>query len=486
MIQCEISRYAKRQKQQNKDVGVKKQAAIPLLFRIQVILTYSEINVNIGLAGEFSLVISDAYGILYPKNKHWGIPMDYNILLDLATDLGYELAMCGAETFRVEESISLVLGSYGLNCEVFAIPNYLIVTVMTQDGTPITRMRRIGSHGNDLDAVEKFTGLSRALCSRRPEPEEAQRWLEVTRSKRQTFSVPVTYLGYFLGACGFALLFGGNWLDGLCGGICGVVVGLCTRFLDRGNVNPFFRTIASSFIMAMMAYGFGALGVAKNPDAVTIGALMILVPGLLFTNAMRDIIFGDTNSGINRIVQVILIAIALALGTATAWGLAGQLWGAPVSVPAIDYALPAQCLFSAIGCVGFSILFNIHGPGALLCTIGGILCWTTYSLALRSGCTEILAYFWAALFSSVYSEIMARIRKYPAISYLVVSVFPLIPGAGVYYAMNYAVRGNMEMFAAKGMNTAAIAGIMAVGILLGSTVFRMHSEWKLHKMKGKT
>ena len=52
--------------------------------------------------------------------------------------------------------------------------------------------------------------------------------------------------------------------------------------------------------------------------------------------------------------------------------------------------------------------------------------------------------------------------------------------------MNYAVRGNMEMFAAKGMNTAAIAGIMAVGILLGSTVFRMHSEWKLHKMKGKT
>ena len=39
--------------------------------------------------------------------------MDYNILLDLATDLGYELAMCGAETFRVEESVSRVLSSYG-------------------------------------------------------------------------------------------------------------------------------------------------------------------------------------------------------------------------------------------------------------------------------------------------------------------------------------------------------------------------------------
>lgn len=83
--------------------------------------------------------------------------MDYNILLDLATDLGYELAMCGAETFRVEESVSRVLSSYGIASEVFAIPNYLIVTVMMEDGTPITRdAPGIGSHGNDLDSVEKF------------------------------------------------------------------------------------------------------------------------------------------------------------------------------------------------------------------------------------------------------------------------------------------------------------------------------------------
>ena len=89
---------------------------------------------------------------------------------------------------------------------------------------------------------------------------------------------------------------------------------------------------------------------------------------------------------------------------------------------------------------------------------------------------ELTAYFWAALSSSLYSEIMARIRKYPAISYLVISIFPIIPGAGAYYTMNYAVQGQMELFAGKGMFTAAIAGVMAVGILLGSTVFRMYSH----------
>ncbi len=407
--------------------------------------------------------------------------MDYNTLLDLATDLGYELAMAGAETFRVEESISRCLAAYGVAAEVFAIPNYLVVSIITEDGQPITRMRRIGHHGNDLDAVEKFSGLSRAYCNRKPEPKEGLKWLDYVRSQRQYYSMPMLYLGNFLGAFGFGLFFGGNAIDAVCAGICGMLVGFVNKFLDNRKANQFFRTIASSFLMALLAYAMGACGLTSNPDAVTIGALMILVPGLLFTNAMRDIIYGDTNSGINRIVQVFLVAVALALGTATSWSTASHLWGIPVSAEAIAYPIVMQCLFSFIGCIGFAILFNIHGPGGLLCALGGFLSWAVYCISMELGASDIMAYFWSSLFASLYSEIMARMRKYPAISYLVVSIFPMIPGAGVYYTMNYAVRGEMELFAEKGMHTAAVAGIMAVGILLGSTIFRMYSDWKNHR-----
>jgi uncharacterized membrane protein YjjB (DUF3815 family) len=78
---------------------------------------------------------------------------------------------------------------------------------------------------------------------------------------------------------------------------------------------------------------------------------------------------------------------------------------------------------------------------------------------------------------------MARIRKCPAIGYLVVGIFPLIPGAGVYYTMRYAVMGNMDMFVSQGMHTAAIAGIMAVAILLISTTARIVSVWRYSKRK---
>ena len=404
--------------------------------------------------------------------------MDYNTLLDLATDLGYELAMSGAETFRVEESINRVLKTYGVESEAFAIPNNLIVSIETPEGQPMTRMRRIGYHGNDLDGVEVFNGLSRAICNRKPEPTEARRWLQIARSKRRTYKLPMYLMGNFLGASGFALFFGGNLLDALWAGICGLAVGMVGKWMDSLKANQFFSTIASSFIAAMIAYSIFGFGLTPNVDTVIIGTLMILVPGLLFTNAMRDIIYGDTNSGVNRIVQILLIAMAIALGTAAAWGITDSFFGHPDSAPVISYSATVQCLVSLVGCIGFAILFNVHGNGIWLCAIGGFLTWAVYLLSLDLGSGIVAANFWAALFASGYSEIMARIRKYPAISYLVVSIFPLLPGAGIYYTVSFALKNQMELALDKGLQTVSIAGVMAVGILLVSTVVRLWNNWK--------
>ena len=407
--------------------------------------------------------------------------MNYNLLLDLVSDLGYELAMSGAETSRVEETITRVLSTYGVGSEVFAIPNYFLITIQTEDGTPITRMRRIGYHGNDLYGVELFSDLSRKLCQHHPQLHDAMLWLEDTKNKKAVFTFPVLLLGYFLGAFGFGIFLGGSFPDGICAGLCGIVAGTVSTIAVRQNANPFFHTIAASFFMALLAYGFGAAGIAPNADAVTIGALMILVPGLLFTNAMRDIIYGDINSGVNRIVQVFLVAAALAVGTAAALGLSHRLFGVIPEADTIDYPLLISSVFCFIGCVGFSILFNIHKLGILLCALGGTVAWISYCITLELMQDGISAYFVSAFVASLYSEILARIRKFPALSYLVISIFPMIPGAGVYYTMIWAVRGNMERFFNQGMYTAAIAGVMAVGILLPSTLFRMYADWRRSK-----
>ena len=407
--------------------------------------------------------------------------MNYSALLDLATDLGYELAMCGAETFRIEESINRILKTYDVTSEVFAIPNCLIVSIETPEGKLMTRMRRIGYHGNDLDGVECFNAICRAICNRKPSMEEAREWLNSSHKIRRSFSVPVYLLGNVLGAFGFAFFFGGNLNDALLAGICGLVLGLMGRFMGTMKTNPFFKTITSSFVMACIAYAMAGMGLTNNVDAVIIGTLMILVPGLLFTNAMRDIIYGDTNSGVNRIVQVLLIAMAIALGTAAGWGVTAGIWTHTASNPAIDYPGLMQCVVCLIGCIGFAILFNVHSWGLPLCAIGGCCTWAVYLIAMEVTGNIYVANFWATAFAATYSEVMARIRKYPATSYLVVSLFPLLPGAGIYYTMGYALEGSINMAVHQGLKTAAIAGVMAVGILLVSTATRALLIWKFQK-----
>ena len=77
--------------------------------------------------------------------------MDYNILLELATDVAHRLAMSGAETFRVEDSVVLIMQAYGVEAEAFAIPNCLTVSMETPDGVPMTRMKRIGYQGSSTE-----------------------------------------------------------------------------------------------------------------------------------------------------------------------------------------------------------------------------------------------------------------------------------------------------------------------------------------------
>ena len=146
----------------------------------------------------------------------------------------------------------------------------------------------------------------------------------------------------------------------------------------------------------------------------------------------------------------------------------------------VDHSPYVTCFVSFVACAGFVIVFNIHGKGKLLCALGGAVTWAAYCVAEVLGCEPLLCCFIATCTAAVFSEAMARVRKYPAISYLVISLLPLIPGAGIYYTALYGIRGNMELAAEYGIQTLATAGVMAAGILVISTVVRM---WTTHKMK---
>lgn len=254
--------------------------------------------------------------------------MDYERLLTLSTELGYRLMLCGAEIYRVEESVQRILLAYGAeNGEVFAIPNCIIAGLTTGEGHPMTRIRRVPTHGTDIERLELYNDLCRHLCTARPPLDEFVRRMEETARRGREYGFAMRMGGYVLGAGVFALFFGGSWQDSLCAGLCGLALGLCLTFMSRLGTNLFFKTIAGGVVSALLALGLTYCGLGINADLIIIGALMLLVPGILFTNAMRDIMAGDMMAGISRTAEALLMGGAIALGTGAALWLARLLWG---------------------------------------------------------------------------------------------------------------------------------------------------------------
>ena len=254
---------------------------------------------------------------------------DFDELLTLTAELGYRLQVSGAETYRVEESMRRIFQAYGAeNGEVFAIPNCIVVSLITPAGQPETRIRRIPPHSTDIERLEAYNDMCRVICAHTPPMDQAWGLLGRIEDGCRDFGQGMIQLaGYLGGSWAFSLFFGGTWMDGICGGLCGLAIGLCLLFMTNMGSNLFFRTLAASAVSALLALGLAWAGLALRPESVIIGALMTLVPGTIITSAMRDIMAGDLIAGISRAAEALLVGTAIAMGTGFALVLAGRIGG---------------------------------------------------------------------------------------------------------------------------------------------------------------
>lgn len=136
-----------------------------------------------------------------------------------------------------------------------------------------------------------------------------------------------------------------------------------------------------------------------------------------------------------------------------------------------DLFLP--CVYAFLACIGFCFIFNIHGPGILICGCGGALGWLVYLLSALVLPNAIFQCLVAAIAITVFSEVMARIRRCPVTGYLIIALLPLVPGGGIYETMRHCVQGDTQLFLSALLRTFGLAGALALGTLLGSSVVRI-------------
>ena len=124
-----------------------------------------------------------------------------------------------------------------------------------------------------------------------------------------------------------------------------------------------------------------------------------------------------------------------------------------------------QTLMGAIGAVGFAILFNVRGKRLLLFFLGGALDWAVYLLCTHNGYGIFVGLLLATMTAALTSEVLARVIHAPVLILLVPMLIPLVPGSDLYYSMDALVRGNRDVFFARGTVAITSAGAICLGII---------------------
>ena len=80
----------------------------------------------------------------------------YEELLEFAVSLANKLQACGAETYRVEETINRIIEAYGVErVDAFVIPSSIMASLETDEGLIVTKIRRLKSGETMLDGIER-------------------------------------------------------------------------------------------------------------------------------------------------------------------------------------------------------------------------------------------------------------------------------------------------------------------------------------------
>lgn len=235
-------------------------------------------------------------------------------ILFIAVSMGEALLCCGAEVARVEDTVTRIVLAYGVDSvDVFSLPSTLFATVTFNRFETKTQSRRIRNTSTDMAKLDMLNELSREICANVPDPEVVEDRIDsILNSPQYPFALQV--VAYALVAGGFTVFFGGSLSDGLAAGFIGAALRFVEQGLRRMSSNKLLVALMWSLSGGFMASMLVAFKLGEHIDMISIGCIMLFIPGVAFTNSIRDLFVGDTITGLSRFVEAIALAVIIALG----------------------------------------------------------------------------------------------------------------------------------------------------------------------------
>lgn len=243
-------------------------------------------------------------------------PAECKRVLELAVEAGRVLLKNGAEIFRVEETIEHICHRFQIEkVDTFIMSNGILITAEYAGDELFAKVKHVPLSGIHLGIVTEVNNLSREISAGKVEVEEAmERLYEIEQMppKKDIYRI----LAAGLGSGCFCYLLKGNVWESLIAFCIGMVLYVFVIFAERHKMSKIIVNIVGGALITVLALFtlYLELPFPIGLDKMIIGSILPLVPGVAFTNAIRDIANSDFISGTVRMIDALLVFVYIAIG----------------------------------------------------------------------------------------------------------------------------------------------------------------------------
>ena len=390
--------------------------------------------------------------------------------LEIILKAGKILLSSGAEISRTEDTMNYIARAMNFkDLEAYVSNRGIFATAKKDDNTEITRICNVPEVDINLSKIESVNALSRRITQKNITIEEIESELNQIDTMSD-YSFFWRLVAYTLGASGFSYAIGSSITDSIIAGIIGLILGVYMCTIKRILSSDVLITILGSILIALLGNLFIHFELGSNLSVILLGAMIDIVPGVPFVNAIREYSQNNYNTGITLMMGALLTCISMAVGVAVVQSLLFNTQMIPLYTSNLDTnsltSMFMRSIMAGIGTTAFAILFRVAKQHFIDCTILGFISWFLFLTLSSLQSNVMLSIFISGFIIAIASRILAVKRKCPAIVFLMTSLFPLLPGLSFYRSIYYMLMGQETIAISFAKESFLIAFTIAISIVI--------------------
>ena len=393
-----------------------------------------------------------------------------SVELEIILKAGKILLSSGAEISRTEDTMNYIARAMNFkDLEAYVSNRGIFATAKKDDNTEITRIYNVPEVDINLSKIESVNALSRRITQKNITIEEIESELNQI-DIMSDYSFFWRLIAYTLGASGFSYAIGSSITDSIIAGIIGLILGAYMCTIKRILNSDVLITILGSILIALFGNLFIHFNIGSNLSVILLGAMIDIVPGVPFVNAIREYSQNNYNTGITLMMGALLTCISMAVGVAVVQSLLFNTQMIPLYTSNLDTnsltSMFMRSIMAGIGTTAFAILFRVAKQHFIDCTILGFISWFLFLTLSSLQSNVMLSIFISGFIIAIASRILAVKRKCPAIVFLMTSLFPLLPGLSFYRSIYYMLMGQETIAISFAKESFLIAFTIAISIAI--------------------